>query len=340
MAMVSILLQLPQEGSDNGEEERQFFFKLGMAAVPEANSSLPISDPVDLNVFEKQLTGHYWRYQGSMTYPPCTEGVKWIVAASPAHINARAVAAFKRRFTGVVRNRPVMPENDRKVQMGVLEDIDHPTCHDGHPDDGTEVASAEYVWKTSQDNTCKEYLEYQWCTSSGGYGVGWQAEWGVFSNFVDDYGYGANDACCGCGGGVNLMPHGVVPVATTTAKPNISYAQWNPALAELDAEVGRKPDVVASLFELDGEAGTKPGSTIMASLSELGWNADVFREVPSTDEKPFSMLHGHYVASRAPALIEVAEDDRSTMKESAFDDNDEYDKAQIEMEIDDALKDM
>jgi carbonic anhydrase len=241
MAMVSILLQLPQEGSDAGEQERQFFFKLGMAAIPEANSSLPIADPIDLNVFEKQLTGHYWRYQGSMTYPPCTEGVKWYVAASPAHINARAVASFKRRFAGVVRTRPIQELNGRKVEMGVLEDEDHPTCHDGHPSDGVTVTSDAYVWTTAQGNTCTQFVEYQWCTSSGGYGVGWLPEWGVFTNFVDEYGWAANDACCVCGGGVNIKPHGVVPVETTTPKPNITYDishQWNgnPALTELSAE--------------------------------------------------------------------------------------------------------
>jgi hypothetical protein len=272
MAMVSILLQLPQEGSDAGEEERQFFFKLGMAAIPEANNSVPVADPIDLNVFEKQLTGHYWRYQGSMTYPPCTEGVKWFVLASPAHINARAVATFKTRFAGVVRNRPIQEVNDRKVHMGVLEDADHPTCHDGHPDDGVAVTSDAYVWLTSEGNTCKEYVEYQWCTSSGGYGVGWMPEWGVFTNFVDEYGFGANDACCVCGGGVNVMPHGVVPVETTTPKPNISYEQWNP-----------------SLTELSGEAELSEATHSSTDLTRLFADSSV---MTGTCANSFSILHG------------------------------------------------
>lgn len=54
-----------------------------------------------------------WRYRGSLTTPPCTEGVSWIVMAEPVTLSAEQVAAF-----GAIhpRNfRPVQPLNRRTL---------------------------------------------------------------------------------------------------------------------------------------------------------------------------------------------------------------------------------
>ena len=52
-----------------------------------------------------------WRYRGSLTTPPCTEGVSWIVMIEPVTLSAAQIAAFGALYP---RNfRPVQPLNRR-----------------------------------------------------------------------------------------------------------------------------------------------------------------------------------------------------------------------------------
>ncbi len=53
------------------------------------------------------------RYQGSLTTPPCSEGVSWFVAVESIELSADQIAAFTSIFQG--NNRPVQPLNDRTV---------------------------------------------------------------------------------------------------------------------------------------------------------------------------------------------------------------------------------
>lgn len=59
-------------------------------------------------------TRKYYAYSGSLTTPPCTEGVKWIVLKTPIEASAEQVAVFKNRV-GPATNRPVQPHNARVI---------------------------------------------------------------------------------------------------------------------------------------------------------------------------------------------------------------------------------
>ena len=52
-----------------------------------------------------------YRYNGSLTTPPCSEGVKWIVLTTPVEMSESQIAAFKAIIHG--NNRPVQPLNGR-----------------------------------------------------------------------------------------------------------------------------------------------------------------------------------------------------------------------------------
>ncbi len=54
-----------------------------------------------------------YRYDGSLTTPPCSEGVKWIVMTDPVQISAQQINAFRNVMKD--NNRPVQPLNARKV---------------------------------------------------------------------------------------------------------------------------------------------------------------------------------------------------------------------------------
>ncbi len=58
-----------------------------------------------------------YRYDGSLTTPPCTEDVNWIVMATPIELSEAQIAAFK----AVVHknNRPVQSLNGREILMDI-----------------------------------------------------------------------------------------------------------------------------------------------------------------------------------------------------------------------------
>jgi len=54
-----------------------------------------------------------YRYSGSLTTPPCTEGVSWFVMTTPVELSAAQLADFQTVFTG--NARPVQPLNEREL---------------------------------------------------------------------------------------------------------------------------------------------------------------------------------------------------------------------------------
>ncbi len=62
----------------------------------------------------------YWRFKGSLTTPPCTEGVKWFVMNNPVQLSAAQIGAYTAIYN---RNaRPVQAMNDREFIVGQAPD--------------------------------------------------------------------------------------------------------------------------------------------------------------------------------------------------------------------------
>jgi carbonic anhydrase len=68
----------------------------------DANAMLP----------ENQL---YYTYRGSLTTPPCSEGVRWIVMTTPVELSAAQIEAFHAIFE--LNARPVQPLNTRGLLL-------------------------------------------------------------------------------------------------------------------------------------------------------------------------------------------------------------------------------
>ncbi|HZS39605.1 MAG TPA: carbonic anhydrase family protein [Polyangia bacterium] len=56
----------------------------------------------------------YDRYVGSLTAPPCTEGVRWQVLRAPLAISAGEIDAFSARYP--LDSRPLQPRHDRPLE--------------------------------------------------------------------------------------------------------------------------------------------------------------------------------------------------------------------------------
>ena len=56
----------------------------------------------------------YYRLNGSLTTPPCTEGVLWLVLKQPAYASPAQIEAFTKMLPGP-NNRPLQPLNARIV---------------------------------------------------------------------------------------------------------------------------------------------------------------------------------------------------------------------------------
>lgn len=55
----------------------------------------------------------YYRYPGSLTTPPCSETVEWLVLTTPVHVAAADVAGFAKLYP--MNARPVQKDNRRYV---------------------------------------------------------------------------------------------------------------------------------------------------------------------------------------------------------------------------------
>ena len=56
----------------------------------------------------------YYRFDGSLTTPPCSEGVKWMVMKTPLTISKAQVEKFSKAVQGT-NNRPIQPINARII---------------------------------------------------------------------------------------------------------------------------------------------------------------------------------------------------------------------------------
>ena len=70
-----------------------------------------------ISVFEAGVlppTRDYFSYDGSLTTPPCSEGVSWIVLQKPLTASMEQVDRFKQRV-GQATNRPVQKKYARTI---------------------------------------------------------------------------------------------------------------------------------------------------------------------------------------------------------------------------------
>lgn len=86
-----------------------------LAAIPARKSEVLTLGRLNIaDLFPAQRD--YYAYMGSLTVPPCTEGVRWQVLKTPVEVSKAQLQTFQLLFPA--NARPVQPTNTRTVQVG------------------------------------------------------------------------------------------------------------------------------------------------------------------------------------------------------------------------------
>lgn len=83
-----------------------------LAVVPSAHDEVEL----EAEVKPSQLlpdTEHYYRFSGSLTTPPCSEGVRWFVLQEPVPASSKRISMLSEAMGD--NNRPLQPLNARVV---------------------------------------------------------------------------------------------------------------------------------------------------------------------------------------------------------------------------------
>ncbi len=108
LAVVGVLLK---KGKDN-KPLAPFFDHLPTEASIEPK---PIGNAeLDLSALVPAKSA-YATYEGSLTTPPCSEGVRWVLLTKPGEVSQAQLDKWKAVFAHAT-NRPVQPIGDRKVR--------------------------------------------------------------------------------------------------------------------------------------------------------------------------------------------------------------------------------
>lgn len=81
--------------------------------IPHAGEKHALGKSVSASNLLPRSKGYY-RFNGSLTTPPCSEGVRWLVMKKPVTASKAQIAAFK-KVLHEPNNRPIQALNARKV---------------------------------------------------------------------------------------------------------------------------------------------------------------------------------------------------------------------------------
>ena len=79
----------------------------------EVGDRVAVAQPIDLNELLPAYRGYY-TYMGSLTTPPCSEGVLWLVFKQPLMVSPQQIATFARLYRN--NARPIQPSHGRLIK--------------------------------------------------------------------------------------------------------------------------------------------------------------------------------------------------------------------------------
>ncbi|SDH88020.1 carbonic anhydrase [Alteribacillus bidgolensis] len=105
LAVIGVMLQ-------EGEEHEELSEAWENLPASENAKDIAMDEPIDLQALlpEDQNSFHY---NGSLTTPPCTEEVHWIIFEQPMEMSNEQIQGFQQIFPD--NHRPVQERNDREI---------------------------------------------------------------------------------------------------------------------------------------------------------------------------------------------------------------------------------
>lgn len=171
LCIIGLLYQV----SDDDNEGLMPIIKLLSREENKGCFSLEVKSNIDPTCFIKDMTS-YWTYQGSLTTPPMSENVTWIISEDIIKISEKQLSAFRnvRNSSGELMAghcRPLCPLNGRLVRFCAMnsnnniedtQDNNNTLVEDCDDDKENEIvdANANYSCDDSgPDGTDKGYFE-------------------------------------------------------------------------------------------------------------------------------------------------------------------------------------
>jgi len=106
LAVVAVMFELGEKNSQLAELWKK------MPMHTDAKNNLTV-EAKDINKLLPKAKDYY-RFNGSLTTPPCSEGVKWLVLSTPVSISKAQVEKFSHAVHGT-NNRPLQDINARVI---------------------------------------------------------------------------------------------------------------------------------------------------------------------------------------------------------------------------------
>ncbi|WP_374448125.1 carbonic anhydrase [Providencia sp.] len=105
---IAVLAIMLEEGDTNPAIEQI------LKSIPkEKNKEKELSTTIDLTPLYPE-DKNYYRFSGSLTTPPCTEGVVWLVMKQPIKASKEQIEKFQKAL-GHPNNRPIQPLHGRVI---------------------------------------------------------------------------------------------------------------------------------------------------------------------------------------------------------------------------------
>ena len=112
--VIAVLMELGAENKELDRAGRWIRQQVGHR-FPEEGEELRGTLEMNIMKLLPADTTHFYTYDGSLTTPPCTEGVQWIVLQEPIEVSKVQLGRFVKAYGHTAR--PVQPLHGREVEV-------------------------------------------------------------------------------------------------------------------------------------------------------------------------------------------------------------------------------